>query len=311
MSFFSTCFLFFFTLLLNQSWALANGEADDGRHPWTGYLGIPDTNLAVASGCTSPAAYYSCGGSLVNVPGLPTRRVFLTAAHCVNHRLSTDTPLLIHFMDSDEREIENCTVAKRVVGLSAPAPLVFKGWYSWSGDVTTPENGGGNGQYKADYALVLLDRPVPFSLVPTPPLIYGTYANQREDVTQRSLSVLGMAGYGIVGYGSRADNSLGQPIAFSGPREKQYVEMPINSISNFMMVTSMVAAQDDPSACSGDSGSAAMNIWNSTIYGVTSSGDMWCRATNTFSRVGTAEFWNWINSVKSDIVAKSYVERLE
>ncbi len=282
--------------------ATGDEKVDAGRHPWAGYLAIPNRDLATATGCEFEAAYYSCGGTLVSIPGLPTRRIFLTASHCVNARPANtvDLPVLIHFLEGDFRSIGVCAGGvERVSGVNASDADVYKGYFFWQG----PWKGGvGSGNYKGDYALVLLDREVPSTVVPVVPALFNSTGLETVDIQKKEISVVGVAGYGLVGFGTRNDNTLGQPSGFSGSRIKQYVELDILSVQNRVLTTLMIAAQNDPSACYGDSGSTAFDLKTSVIYGVTSAGDMYCRATNTFSRVGTPDFWDWLTqALISDI----------
>ena len=74
--------------------AVFNGDANKAYdYPWAGVLFTPDT--VHDEGCLSnpTQVYVSCSASLVNLPGFPTRRVILTAAHCLAADfLNTTTP---------------------------------------------------------------------------------------------------------------------------------------------------------------------------------------------------------------------------
>jgi len=125
--------------------------------------------------------------------------------------------------------------------------------------------------------------------------------------------VLGLAGYGIRGYGDN-DTLLGKPgddNMIEGLGNRLYVKLRTLSANSWNINTGMVAATGSETACAGDSGGGAFPIpspdsptspgYSYTILGVTSAGDYWCRATNTFTRVGTTAFWAWLDSVKQDI----------
>jgi len=92
--------------------------------------------------------------------------------------------------------------------------------------------------------------------------------------------------YGVAGYGTPGTKVAGTPDTFNGARSRMYVEMDTISITSTTITTQMRAAQQEASACSGDSGSAVFPINPDTdgkyiLLGGTSSGDTQCRATNT------------------------------
>jgi hypothetical protein len=291
------------------TYAADRGIPDSRMHQFAGYLGAPNQEEAVNSGCPSEVVYFSCGGYLVDVQsiGLPKsldRRIFVTAGHCVD-KYDNQKSFVIHFNDGDARVVnQSC---RRVVDFK-PSGSGFNYYYGtrlWT-LFATQALGVGVGVAKLDYALILLDKPVAVSDVNKAAKI--AYTNSTNLLTPSTIPVLGMAGFGVAGFGNlNQRNALGQPLLINGPREKMYVEMPTRSVQKTNILSEMNAAQADQTACNGDSGSALFTpvpdqygFYN--VYGHVSAGDYYCRATNTSTRVDTQEFRDFVNRVSQEIV---------
>ena len=68
----------------------------------------------------------------------------------------------------------------------------------------------------------------------------------------------------------------------------------------------MIIARSDELLCNGDSGSAAIDLSapsRRVIRGTVQYGDAQCRATNTWNRIDTKVWSDFINSVRDDINA--------
>lgn len=306
--------LVFVTIFVNHSFATRYGTPDNRRHQYAGYLGIPRRDPAVVGTCTALPVYSSCGGSLVSIPGFPERRIFLTGRHCVILRTNQTDPFMIHFGEFDKRILVNVPgCVNRTIGFvtSATNPAtVYTARYVWYPELPKSQGldnagGSGIGLYGSDYAIILLDRVVTPDQVNEEAVIFDSSRLGRNI----NLAVIGTVGYGIVGYGTRADGTLGKPIAVIGDRNKNYVELDVTSVQPTNILASMNAAKLEEALCSGDSGSGGINPMPDingayNIYGVVVAGDVQCRAVNTYSRVGTAPFWTWLNTIIQDVLSK-------
>ena len=279
------------------------GVPDNRVHQFAGYLGIPLRTAGAP--CGNRPNYASCGGSLVSIPGFPTRRMFITARHCLHTRTNASDKLVVHFGDYDKRIVD--PVCSRTVGFVTTGAVVYTATHVWfpplpPGEGTTYSYG--IGIYKEDYGIVLLDTEVSSNQVDKPAVIFDSSKN-----ATLVLPVVGTAGYGLVGWGTLLDGTLGQPLPTQGSRDKMYVQLDITSVQPTNMIGSMNAATLEQALCNGDSGSSAMEpttvngVYN--LYGAVSFGDVQCRATNTFTRIGTAAYNAWLASIKADVLSKA------
>ncbi len=277
-----TMWLFF----LGAVHATRYGTPDAGRHQFAGSLFIPIDSTGF--GCVARIVYGGCGGSLVDIPGFPLRRTFLTARHCIEPRTTAD-PFLIYF--GPDNVLTRELPCRYVNGSSASAEEMFLGALAVAPSHEGPAN------LKEDYALILLDREVPPSIVDHPAVIFDSSALRNFAPADIAAAVgdtgkvarVGLTGYGIAGWGDELNNYLRKPLAVRGDRTKDFIVMEIKSMTPTKMTTGMVAAQLDQTACNGDSGSAALSLSKIDgafhVYGVTTAGDRFCRATNTFTIV--------------------------
>lgn len=302
-------------LLVDVAFSTRNGVPDNRVHQFAGYLASP---IVLANNCTpaNRTVYASCGGSLVYITGFPSRRMFLTARHCVFDAIPSEK-FLVHFGDSDLR-LPDLTCG-RVVGVRTNmATTVYTGTRAWF--PTLPKNYdttlkiGGIVQNNEDYALILLDREVELRDVETEAIIFDTSSMSSARLAA-FLPVVGVAGYGVYGLGTaNLDYVLGQPLRESGNRDKEYVELGVRSVQDMNIIAAMVAATESDAICSGDSGSGAMRptklngFYN--LFGVVTSGDKNCRSTVSFTRVGTTKYNNWTASIKVDVIAAASQGRL-
>lgn len=301
----------FAALFVNVAFTTRYGIPDNRVHQFAGYLGIarkynassfPDEN------CTSNPTiiYASCGGSLVAVPGFPSRRLFLTARHCILvPKRDVTKKFLIHFGEFDKRVVDpSCS---RVIGVASAGATVYTGTYAWFPETKSSglDSSVGVGLFAEDYAVILLDKAVSTRDVDKEANIFDSSLLRNS----LNLPIVGTAGYGIVGVGTTLDGTLGEPNVTSGDRNKNYVQMDVLSVQTTNIITSMNAARLEQAACNGDSGSAAIRITKVNnaydVYGVVSNGDVQCRATNTYTRVGTPAFWAFLSGVKADVLSKA------
>lgn len=301
--------LLFFSPL--WSYAASNGVPANDLLRFAGYLGTPNQS-EVPTACQSKSIYFSCGGYLVDVASIElsndlARRIFVTAAHCVNSR-DNENPFVVHFNNGDARVTESAS-CPRVIGFKEDSEFsYYKGLRSWA-LFTTKSSGVGVGSGKVDYAIILLNKPVEPKDVPYPAKVAVT--NPGNMLTVSNIPILGMAGFGIAGLGNLDQkNSLGQPLLINGPRQKMYVEMPTTSVQNWNILSQMIVAQSEQTACNGDSGSALFlptpdGSLTYTVYGHVANGDFNCRATNTSTRVDTQEFRDFVKSVKDEIMEEA------
>ncbi len=280
------------------------------QHTFAGNLLVPLT--PAPDGCPSGTLirYGSCSGSLIDVSSitndqelinLTQGRLFLTAGHCtiIFGELDGYAPI-VHFQNGairNQPDANNCR----------PGPLhgsndgfhqykAVAGWTGLSGEY----KGLGVGQAKTDWGLVLLDKVVLPEDVSKPAKV----AQPNPKLTKNNIPVLGLAGYGIDGWGLK--DLLGKPAPI-GIIDKMFVQLDTNAVQTTNISSSMNVAQGDQTACNGDSGGGLfLPITPSpeyTIYGLVANGDMQCRATNTSTRVDTAAFRDFVNSKAADIKA--------
>jgi hypothetical protein len=303
-------FFAIFALFVNVAFSTRYGVPDNRVHQYAGYLGIP---RRVPNACTpaNRVIYSNCGGSLVTIPGFPSRRMFLTARHCVVVRENVSDSFIVHFGDADLRLVD--TTCNRVFGANTNTTTqVFSAKYAWfppqPKNTNGIESGLGGGLFGGEYALLLLDNAVPTNQVDVEAVVFDS-SSMRTNTLASFIPVVGTAGYGIFGYGTSLNNTLGKPIPSSGNRDKEYVELPVNSVQTTQITAAMNAAQYDPALCNGDSGSAAIRPAKVNgfyyAFGVVVAGDLNCRATNTYTRVGTTAYNTWVQSIKADVNAKA------
>jgi hypothetical protein len=303
-------FIVFTALFVNMAFTTRYGVPDNRVHQFAGY--IADPSRTIPNTCT-PAGrvlYYSCGGSLVNIPGFPSRRIFLTSRHCAQRDVQTDK-FYVHFGDADLRDRD--PACGKVIGVkNNTATVVYSASNAWYPPISKNDVGdkiGGVVLTGHDYAILLLDQTVSTSQVDAEAIIFDSSSMSNANLAA-SLPIVGTAGYGIVGYGqSTSDYTLGNPVSFSGDRDKEYVEQKVNSISNEDILARSNAALKEGATCSGDSGSAAILPAKLNgfyyIFGSLTSGDLYCRALSHYTRVGTAAFNTWLQSIKVDVIAKA------
>jgi hypothetical protein len=268
-----------------------NGIADGTVHSFAGKM----VRAMPGETCDSKQAYgYGCSATLVSIPGLPDRRVVITAGHCAAPGTLSHTRY-VTFDEIPAATLTSCSGAVRFVDLN------FTRWYrvkkAWSAYAFN------QAALKSDWAVLLLDDIVDGSIVPNPAVIISS--SDQKDLTQKTLPVTGMAGYGIEGYGPDGQVDQGRPLAVLGSGRRTYVEMAVSAVTADAIIISANAALDDPNACSGDSGSAAFIPTNGapwSVVGMFSLGDRWCRATRVFTRLDVPEYRAWLQSIKTDIL---------
>jgi hypothetical protein len=162
--------------------------------------------------------------------------------------------------------------------------------------------GVGIGAYKDDYAVIVLNQPVPDIVVAQPVSLPGVGQAVNVWENQRSLT---LTGYGTVVWGNSTSTGIsgtdsnGQLISNTGAgnilglRQKMTVTMKVISINLWNIEESMNFALVDGTACNGDSGSGfidAQNPGGPVLVSTVSQGDFNCRAVNTSTRIDTIEF---------------------
>lgn len=305
--------------LTGTSMATTNGTLEKdlppaSQHSFAG-------NLLIAFGPVPPGCpdgtlirYASCSGSLIDVKSITNDaglialqgRLFLTAGHCTIEIGNFPGDSIVHF--------QNDAIRNDAVNGCRPGPLKgsndgfhqYKVVAAWSG-LDKTYTGLGVGQGKNDYGIILLDKVVLSTDVSKPALV----APVNPKLTVKNIPELGLAGYGLDGFGLKDDGrNLGKPSAI-GVLDKMYVVMPTKSIQATNIISTMNAAQNDQTACNGDSGGglflpvtpASDGIYS--IYGLVANGDFNCRATNTSTRVDTQAFRDYITSIAADIKAQA------
>lgn len=272
-----------------------NGVANDTVHRYAGKA----IRMIPGGLCNSKQSYtYGCGASLVDIPGLPNRRMVITAGHCV---VSSQVahPRYVSFDVVHDGTFAACDGTIRLVDLDMTR------WYhvkkAW-----TANDGSTLSSLKTDWAIFLLDEEVPSSVVPQPAVIVAS--PDVKSLTPNVLPVTGMAGYGISGYGPDGQVDVGRPLRVIGPGNRMYVEMDVNSVTSFNIVNQAVSVLGQSGTCGGDSGSAGISPTSGApwmIWGTITAGDKWCRATNTFTRVDTPNYRAWLQSIQADILANA------
>jgi hypothetical protein len=228
--------------------AITYGEPDNGRHPFVGTL------VAEFEGQKD----WICSGTLIS----PT--VFLTAAHCTAYLEAIGVPADAVWVSFDEV-------------FDAGTNTFYPGSY-----VTDPDYGHDFARLN-DLAVILLDAPM--TGVTSATLPPAGYLDELGPHGLRDLQ------FTAVGYGNQ-ERVVGGGQPHFGPYGSRRVAVgSFNALNKNWLRLSMNPALGDGGTCYGDSGGpnflGAGETETTMIVGITSTGDVPCRATNVVYRVDT------------------------
>jgi hypothetical protein len=110
------------------------------------------------------------------------------------------------------------------------------------------------GLAKEDYGLLLLDRDATAAGVTPARIVTADDTDFINPSGNRLVRSLGMAGFGMRGFGDN-ETLVGNPgVVLEGPRDRVYVQMRTLSANTWNINAGMTAAAGDHTACGGDSG---------------------------------------------------------
>jgi hypothetical protein len=311
--------VFFVTLFSGTAaFAVAGGVPDNGAHPAAGYLVY---NRIMESSCGNYVN--KCSGALIDITnlGIPatyTRRLFLTAAHCLGDQDAiyiadgpTGATIANIYVAFEQTPIwSDCAATGRTksvdgslsIGINGREefnPLIFtkviKAYFPVEIHKNSGTVGSKTGQLDWDYSIFVLETAVPESIVPNSALFKLNIPGLPSFIDVKRPEDIPGAQVTTTGYG-RAYSGLdgnGKPI-YSGPTFKMTIMSPVDSVQNNGFHTQMYIQQDQGSLCLWDSGSAGIVDGSNIIMGVTAGGDANCRSINTYSRVDTPAFYDWL-----------------
>lgn len=269
------------------------GTADGTRHSFAGKVMYP---LPGATCLGTQGYHYGCGASLVTIPGLPNRRMAITAGHCATPGILNNVQRYVSFDEVPAATLKT-DCPDRAMLLNPDLSRWFSVKKIWSAN-----DGSTLGLTKSDWAIMLLDNEVPSSVVPNPAVMMTSARIQ--DLTELTLPQVGMASYGVSGFGPDGVVAPGRPIRVYNNSTRTYVQLDVQSVTPHGIGVQFT----EESACKGDSGSAAFvptagAPW--MIWGTFSLTDKWCRAVGTFARTDTSNYRTWLQSIQADILANA------
>ena len=231
-----------------------------------------------------------CGASLVDSPEIDEaglyRRIAITARHCVENRDRMGVTFVEH------------------PGATTGYDGVLEGDL-YMGNVYLSEDGPGYYIPIPDVAIIILDDPVPYTVVQIPAELpsIGEAKNYFRSRSGPDKDLV-VTGYGIAGYG----NSHSSDIPGAGPtghngitglRDKMTVTTGIQSVTKTFVHVNFNFGDGEGTLCNGDSGSAVVIDGHagdeipSIALGVYVDGD-YCRTVGWFQRIDTKEFKDFL-----------------
>jgi hypothetical protein len=303
---------FVLQLLLVQ--AVYNGVPDDGRHPFAGFLVYNRSEPTVCGNYLN-----KCSGSLIDtsftgIPNAYANRIFLTSAHCLGDQngvfigdSNSWTPIADIYVSFQETPAWTDCANRTYAVDTATFPLnyykVLKAFFPPDVPSGAGTVGSRLGQTSLDYALLLLESDVPITpraLINSPEAPWFVNLQHASDIPGED-HLVDVVGYGRAVQGER--DGLGKP-TFGGPTRKTFVQLPVQSVQHTGFISQMNIAQDQGTLCLWDSGSAGMVTsqvgatgYPDVVLGLTYGGDANCRAVNTFARVDTELFFQFLRNV--------------
>jgi len=298
--------------------AFSGSDRRPANTSWAGVLFMPTTDVYALENCSSSTTrvHYTCGVALVDVNSIGIsstlqRRVLLTAAHCLE---GPSFPIHVTFKDDPAMVTDTSCLRPRFPVSFGPPSADPSNWFtastpaqrivSFEGPFGT---GYGIGINKFDFALIVLDSAVPSSVVPVLATVPDWRTARSRTLSPRTFSRVGTVGYGTVTWGQISNGRLlGQPVNIVGERRALYIEQDTSSVQSWSLTSRMVVAAGDQLLCNGDSGSAAIDLDEGTNHVVRATvfgGDANCRAINTWNRIDTPEYAEWIASVRASVNA--------
>jgi putative NIF3 family GTP cyclohydrolase 1 type 2 len=308
-----TCVLAVALVCIHTVLAIRGGVADDCAtaetcHSFAGVVLTPDKG----TGCTNYPVYWSCGAALVdltlppfNLPSEFSRRMVLSAAHCVIKDFgNNEFPFYVSF-DSDPQEQPDptCASIRLVASFQKASAKVFtaKNTSVWTSAMPKPSLV--NPRY--DFALLLLDEPVPSSVIPQQVKIR---VNDHLDLA--ALPKITACGYGTYGWGTHetaGGGLVGQITNEIGPRERRCIVQDVLGVHKTGIVCQQNVVTSSVGICNADSGSLAFEVDSITgdVYGhgAATMVSTWCRAINEYTRVDNQNYLDWFMTVRDDIIA--------
>jgi hypothetical protein len=271
--------------------------------------GVPDANMHRFVGkvlrrvpglnCNGFEAYSAgCSGNLVEIPGLPSRRLLVSAGHCA-------IPANLNFLRyiTFEDVVDATFHPTCSPGLLRYTQLNLAKFHRIKKVWSTSD--GSNVEFvQNDYSVMLLDTEVNATIVPYPAIL-GISATATS-LKQSDIPTLGYAGYGYEGYGPDGEVGPGQPIPIFGDLNKKYAESETAGISPHRINIKSPPGTNATSFCDADSGAGGFTPSGSepfVIWGVASAGPQPCRGFAAFARVDTPGFRAWLSSIAADILA--------
>jgi hypothetical protein len=283
------------SLSVTPAWGIYGGVLesdldDDLKHEYAGMLMtepfLDDDGKIVVFGV--------CGASLVDSPEIEAdlyRRIAITARHCVN----------------PNQDRMGVTFVEHPGATTGYDGVLESDLYM--GNVYLPQDGRGFWLPIPDVAIIILDDPVPDTVVQIPAELPSigeakNYFRSRRGPGRGPDKDLVVTGYGIAGYG----NSHSSDIPGAGPtghnrivgfRDKMTVTSGIQSVTNMFVHVNFNFGDGTGTLCNGDSGSAVVidghagNGIASIALGVYTDGD-YCRTVGWFQRIDTKEFKDFL-----------------
>ena len=276
------------SLSATPAWGIYDGVLesaldDELKHEYAGMLMVVDDDEIVQFGV--------CGASLVDSPEIVaaelSRRIAITARHCVN---PNQDRMGVTFVEHPGATTGYDGVRKKDL---------------YMGNVYLPEDGGGFWLPIPDVAIIILDDPVPHTVVQIPAELpsIGEAKNYFRSRPGPDKDLV-VTGYGIAGYG----NSHSSDIPGAGPtghnrivgfRDKMTVTSGIQSVTNMFVHVNFNFGDGTGTLCNGDSGSAVVIDGHagdgipSIALGVYTDGD-YCTTVGWFQRIDTKEFKDFL-----------------